>query len=566
MVKYVIQGGVQYEIMRNGIINNFSNNLILVNEIIKQFRRQDFHAALRKLNLFSKRLIETVQSFVSDESLQQYEIDMESFAAVLSGVLEAQEKEDYILVADLLELQIVPWLQQIQELLISEISLDIDDQLMMNNMEGLKKVNLALAGELEKQDISSEYIVEPTSSGLLTLQVTDGTGTYYFHSNNNPALEGNIFAEQYYSLDCSHYVVFGLGLGYHIKALLNMDDGLYIDIVEPDLSIIKVAVTMTDMTWLYTNPRIRLIYDKNYIKLKDLLETDKQFLIHYPSLRHITDTKIKEYMERFFINDSRMRDMRIQFENNFRDNVVNCDDYVDVLEDKFSGKNAIIVAAGPSLDKNVELLRNVPKNTIIVAVGTIFRKLIHMGIRPDFVIFLDAQAHLHGQIGGVEHEEVPIICASTACRRIAELYQGKKYLICQKGYDRAETYAKERGYRLYESGGSVSTIALDMCLQLGCKSIAYVGLDLAFTNNHTHAAGTLSYGLRDEKIKVYATSIDGGNIASCLLFTIYREWIERRVARIKNGVEVIDATEGGARKKGLVRRTLQETFDLWTEE
>ena len=56
---------------------------------------------------------------------------------------------------------------------------------------------------------------------------------------------------------------------------------------------------------------------------------------------------------------------------------------------------------------------------------------------------LFAQAHLYGQIGGVEHEEVPIICASTACRRIAELYQGKKYLICQNGYDRAETYAKE---------------------------------------------------------------------------------------------------------------------------
>ena len=263
MVKYVIQEGVQYEIMRNGIINNFSNNLILVNEIIKQFRRQDFHAALRKLNLFSKSLVETVQNFVNDESLQQYEIDMESFAAVLSGVLEAQEKEDYILVADLLELQIVPWLQQIQELLISEISLDIDNQLMMNNMEGLKKVDLALVGELEKQDISSEYVVEPTSSGLLTLQVTDGTGTYYFHSNNNPALEGNIFAEQYYSLDCSHYLGFGLGLGYHIKALLNKDDGLYIDIVEPDLSIIKVAATMTDMRWLYTNPRIRLIYDKD---------------------------------------------------------------------------------------------------------------------------------------------------------------------------------------------------------------------------------------------------------------------------------------------------------------
>ena len=551
--------------MNNSMINVFSDNLTLVNMMIEGLRRQNLDDALKKMNLFSKNLTDIVQSFTNNEYLQNCKVDLEYFAVVLSGVMDAQEKEDYILVADLLELQIVPWLQQVQEMLIAENAWEIDQQLWLKNIGGLERVDSSLVNRLKKQEISSEYVAEPTSSGLLTLQVTDKTGTYYFHSNNNPAIEGNFFAGQYYSLDCSHYVILGLGFGYHIKALLNKDDGIYIDIVEPDLNIIKIASVMTDMEWIYNNPRVRLIYDESYKKLKDLLDLDKQLLIHYPSLRHIANLEIKLSMEKFFIRDSGKRNMKVWFANNFRDNVVNCSDYVDSLEEKFFGKNAVIVAAGPSLDKNVELLRAVPENTIVIAVGTVFCKLIGMGIKPDFVIFLDGQEHLYKQIEGVENENIPIICAATACKKIAERYCGKKYLICQNGYDKAEIYAKERGFHLYETGGSVSTIAVDLCLQLGCKSVAYIGLDLAFTDNYTHATGTLEYS-EQEKTDVYTTSVDGGNIATSPLFTIYREWIERRVKRIEDGVEVIDATEGGALKKGLVKRTLQETFDLWMHE
>lgn len=550
------------------LINKIADCLVLANDSIKQFRRQNLHAGLRKLQLLVQKLVSLTENIVTEsEQLQQWgcDVDEEYITCILSGIMSAQENTDYILVADLLELQLIPWLLQVQEILLANNECLKGEQLLSINLEGLKKRDIFLANQIQQYEFKGNCAIEPTSSGLLTMNVTDETGTYYFHSNVNPVVEGKIFAEQYYSLEHSHYVVFGLGLGYHVRELNVLDDGIYIDIIEPDMEIIKTAFSTVNLSWLYNNPRIRLIYDKDYLKLTDLLKEEPQLVIHYPSLRHVSNPQIKLQLEKFFISDSGKRNMSIQFENNFRDNIVNCKEYVDVLEPQFQDKNAVIVAAGPSLDKNVELLKHKPAGTIIVAVGTVFHKLVDMGIAPDFVIFLDAQPHLYKQIAGLENLEIPIICASTACKRIAASYQGRKYLICQHGYERAEAYAGERGYRLYETGGSVSTIALDLCLQLGCRNVAYIGLDLAFTGNHTHALNTADYAIEDENGKVQVPAADGGMIYASRVFVMYREWIERRAAKEQKDVDIIDATEGGALKKGLKIMTLQETFSLWEQ-
>ncbi len=553
----------QLQIKMNQTMNRISNNLILANVTVQSFRKQNLHAALGTMKRLTNGLVNVVQEFMTDPQLQAFELDMENVTGLLTGVMNAQENEDYVLVADLLELQMIPWLQQIQELLIGNGSFEVDENQVYQNLEGIRKQDTTLSKKLETLIIPQEYMVEPTSSGLLTLQVADTTGVYYFHSNNNPVLEGKIFAEQYYSIDCDSYIVFGLGLGYHIKALLDLDDGITIDIIEPDINVICTAVYWTDLSWIYDNPRVHLIYDQDYTRLSELLDVDSQLIIHNPSLRHVGKPEIKMQLEKFFVSDSGKRNLKIQFHNNYRDNVKNCTRYIDEIRDQFEGKNAIIVAAGPSLDKNVELLRNKPDNTVVVAVGTVFTKLVAMNLLPDYVVFLDAQPRLYQQIQGIENCQVPIICASTACKTIAQKYQGEKFLICQYGYDRAEEYVKDTGYQLYKTGGSVTTIALDMCIRLGCKEIAFIGLDLAYTGNQSHASHTADYHVSDEEGKIVIPAVGGGTVLASRLFVMYREWIERRIEQEKGNLTVIDATEGGALKNGMLVMSLQEVWNRW---
>lgn len=562
-----MKGWLLTEVMGEGrmiLINQIFQCLTMTDRCIMQLRQQNLHAGLRGIRELSGEIMSLIENLMRNmEYLSNlgYVLDMQSVTAILQGIMQAQESADYVLLADLLELQLKPFLLGCQEILVSNEM--PEEKWFDKNMDRLKKKDAILAGRLECCEVSDDYAIEYTSSGALTMRITDATGTYYLHSNVNPVSEGQIFAERYYDENNNRYVVYGLGLGYHIQELCRLDDGIYIDIIEPDIEIIKKAFSVMDMSWLMENDRLHLIWDEDFQILKKCLKAGEMLLIHYPSLRHIQNESVKLSLEKYFIHDSGIRNFSIQLVNNFRDNIENCKHYVDELQEQFFGKNAVIVAAGPSLDKNVMLLKQRPANTVVVAVGTVFRKLVHLGIRPDFVIFLDAQPHLYRQIEGLEQETIPIICASTACKKIAAAYQGEKYLICQKGYDRAEQYAKERGCQLYDTGGSVSTIALDLCLKMGCHNVAFIGLDLAFTDNRTHAEDTADLAAEDGENREWVTAADGGVLPASKLFIIYREWIERKAESAGTSACVIDATEGGALKRGLKKLTLREVFAEW---
>lgn len=552
----------------NTIVKQIEECLTTEENVIYYFRIQNYHRGLREFQLFSSAFQQLIQLLVnSQQLLDGYDVDFDYVLTMLQGIMQAQESKDYILTADLLELQIKPFLLGIQEWLIGQFEIRPDENIWEDNINNLAQKDKILAEQIIKKQLTGMHCeVEPTSSGLFTLKVIDGMGERYMHSNVNPVEEADMFAREYYSTDYSRYIIFGLGLGYHVDAFLNLDDGIEIEIIEPDMEIIKAALASRRMNWLMENMRVRLVYDPDFTKLARSLDEDSRLIIHYPSLLHIQDERMRLALEKYFIRDSGKRNMAIAFENNFRENVINCSNYVDELQSMFKDKNVVIVAAGPSLDKNVQLLKGKPDNTIIVAVGTVFHKLMGLGITPDYVVFLDAQSNMTQQIKGLENESVPIICASTAYKGIAMNYKGPKYLICQKGYDRAEQYAMENQVRSYETGGSVSTIALDMCLQLGCREIAYIGLDLAFTGQRTHANDTACVKDAPEEDVLLVESTDGEMVSSSRLFMIYREWIERRVQQEDAAGRVYDATEGGAKKKGLIIKTLRELFEKWSNQ
>lgn len=540
--------------------------LVLAEQCSIHMHEQNHHAGLNQLKNLSGQLVEISEQMTlhqSDFKEVGFDVDFHYYGQILAGILQAQDHADYILLADLLELQLMPFLYQVQESLLALNVLLIDDTYFEKNLMILEKRDKKLANQLRMCKDSNNIVIEPTSSGYLTMLMKDYSGEYYFHSNVNPVFAAGHFANQYYDSEEDTYTIFGLGLSYHIFALLQLDDGLYLNIIEPDLEVIKCACEAMDLTDLFGNERVTLCYDPEFIQLKERLRNSRNFIIHQPSLRHIKDDKVRFAIEKFFVRDSGIRNFGRLFDINFRENLKSCDGYVDDLESDFSGKNAVIVAAGPSLDRNVEQLKNRPKNTLIIAVGTVFRKMIQMGIHPDYVVFLDAQKHMYQQIEGLEGENVPIIVASSACKEIALKYNGPKYLVCQNGYDKAEEYAKSNGYRTYETGGSVSTIALDICLQLSCSQVAFIGLDLAYTQGKSHATSTLDCSVVDTDGMIQVEGYYGDKVSATKLFVIYREWIEKRASKQDAIERVIDATEGGALKKNLMKQTLRETFESW---
>lgn len=561
---------------REQIYNTNIQLQYIINKIINACRVQNYDVVVRSFTTLTGNLMPVLEAVFSDISYYNQEIEIvnpNQISNALQDMLLAQENKDYVLLADLLELRLLPFLQSLQEVIRSYDGLGTDLNVWTNNLAALEKRDISLWKQIQSYHEAYEketaagtwqgrHHLEATNSGAFTMAGQDEKGSYYYHSNVNPETEAAVFADYYYDEESDSYVIWGLGLGYHIKEMFRLDDGIRIQVFENDLDVIYHCLMAVDLSKLIANKRFSLIYDPDFKKIISALDNiTENLIIHSPSLRHIRDTRIREQMEMFFIRDSGKRNAAIQFGSNSRENFKHYDGYIDELKPEFEGKDVIIVAAGPSLDKNVELLKNKKPGIIILAVETVFRKLLKLGIDVDYMIVTDANSRIYSHLAGLEEEQIPMLYLATAYKGYSMNYCGKKYLICQNGYDRAQELAKQKGWHLYETGGSVSTTALDVCIYLGCKSIAFIGLDLAYTDNLAHATDTSRRAVSETEEMKQVPAIGGGTVPVSRLFTIYNRWISSRVKKADVTMPVIDATEGGAIVPGLTVMALKEYME-----
>jgi hypothetical protein len=543
----------------------YNNNKFIITTIkssVLGFRRQNFDFGLRQFTNIVQLLSENISEIIKDKSLNDEILtaDIEMIISILNDITSVQNNRDYILLADLLELQLLPLVISWQEFIQAKEDIIAYEDQYEQNLLYVENYDKNLADMIRSNpEIEAGYEVEPTTNGSVTIKVTRDNQEFYLISNHDPQNAAQIFADTYYTPQISHYVIYGMELLNHAFALLVYKDAEYVEVYESDLNIIKLACRYGYLSFLSTG-RLRIIYDPDYtqfVKVSQENTENKVIAIHHPSIRNIRNSKIRERFEHLFTVDSSIRNQGDLMLSNFTSNCKYCDYYVDELSPVFSGKDIYIVAAGPSLDKNIELLKKKPHNSVILAVGTVGKKLENMGIDIDYMIVSDANRRVIGQIIGMKNNHTPMLILSTAYREFAQRNHGEHYLICQQDFKDAEEYAKKNGWNLYKTGGSVTTIALDVSIRLGAGRVILLGVDLAYTNNLAHATGTSRREHNGTEGLVAVKAIDGKRVYASKLFVMYREWIENRIAEAKN-VEIIDATEGGALIKGTRIAALEE--------
>lgn len=534
--------------------------------MIYELRRQNYSRGmqlLRYMHIILTEFITQVLEYKAYFNEEYVMIDEIYIMEILEAITRSQKQNDFHLLADVVELQLLPLLISLQTVIQSkedvlELSNHYEQNLLLLEQYDYKLYQLI------KEDTNNTkgYVAEPTTNGSVTIKVVNETKSFYLTSNNDPQDTARMFADTYYTPRASRYILYGIELLNHANAFIEHKEVFFVEVYESNLEMIKLAIMYGNLHHLTTN-RLKIIYDPTLTLLASKTQkedTDQVFAIHQPSIRMIKEKEIREKFENLFIVDSSIRNQKDWMISNFYSNIKNCNHYVDELSDQFCNKDVYIIAAGPSLDKNIELLKKKPQNSIIFAVGTVHKKLENMGITPDYTIITDAKKTLIGQIHGVKKEEFPLILLSTACKELAMVHKAAKYLVCQTGFLEAENYAKENNYNLYGTGGSVTTTALDICIRLKAKRIILLGADLAHTDSQTHAQGTSGRRIADMEGLLPIQSVDGGIVYTTRVLNMYKEWIEKRIAKVRD-VEVIDATEGGAFIKGTTICTLKEIIE-----
>lgn len=511
--------------------------LLLITEEIGLLRKQFFRSNGEKM----QEIVGAVQSLLMEfcrkyaQEQQKAESVLAQFAKAVKALLEAMEREDYILCADLLETQVYPMAEEMTELLREE-------------------------AEMPEENVRGRYWLEKAGSGDWTVRMND-EAPFYLHSTVNPRMEAKTWIEGVLELGKDGYVLWGLGLGYHAEAVCEKVRGrIPVKVYEPDQRMIELAKKYGRWEAVESG-EIEVVHDPEGMLFAEAAgEGNVQVMLHWPSVKKIENEELRRSFQKFFISDSTAKEIRDDLLLNFISNTKLCKRSVDDVLDKLRGKKVIVVAGGPSLDKNIGLLKRENRDYVIIAVGTVFGKMIRLGIVPDYVVFMDAQERTFRQLKELLplKLQVPILVDSTACWELIKQYTGPKYIAYQYGYDRAEQIAKERQYTLFETGGTVTSLAIDIAIRGRAEAVICIGMDLAYTGGVTHTKGTMDYTDAEQNEEAEVMGYYGGTVKTTLIFQMYKEWIERRIERCGDGITFVNATEGGVYVKGMRHEPLEK--------
>lgn len=224
---------------------------------------------------------------------------------------------------------------------------------------------------------------------------------------------------------------------------------------------------------------------------------------------------------------------------------------------------AIILAAGPSLDKNICKLRDIKGRALVIAVDAAVNTATTNGIRPDLIVTEDPHAEpksLKDSMG----REIPLAIRIQGSSAIRDASIARKFFLSiidhylwgiLKGFNKT--------IPVVETGGSVANTAFSIAKMLGFNTIILMGQDLGFPNNKQHAID--AFGEEEEmsdedEHNFYVEGVDGKKVLTSIQMDLYRGWFEDAI-RKDSSCNVIDATEGGALIHGTKVMTIEEAID-----
>ncbi|EAJ6616795.1 DUF115 domain-containing protein [Campylobacter coli] len=221
-------------------------------------------------------------------------------------------------------------------------------------------------------------------------------------------------------------------------------------------------------------------------------------------------------------------------------------------ERKNKFENAIVVSAGPSLTKQLPLLKAYQEKAVIFCADGALSMLEKEGIVPDYVTNLDFTDLAMKFFQNKENLKQSIIALECATHpNIVRSLNAENCMIVLRNKALYQRFnLNDFGY--IDTGTHVSHFSYTLALALGFKNIIMIGQDLAFDEEgNSHSKG-FSYGEKYEgganidkfKIPAYAGK---GEVLTHIAWNDYRIKLEYLFACNEQKAKFYNATEGGAR-------------------
>ncbi|WP_035767591.1 motility associated factor glycosyltransferase family protein [Butyrivibrio sp. NC2002] len=422
-------------------------------------------------------------------------------------------------------------------------------------------------------DEDDKYRMEEASDGEIVVYIKNASpsGDLRLNSIYDPSYEAKRWAEKQEMLNRrTTILLMGISTSVYLRALMaKLRPDTVFFVYEPEESLFSYVCAFADMEPIITHPRVRLyVTEEQYNQMSDNIVHD--MATFRPEAKGIITPFYSgnDYFYKMCDEMSIMMDSTSNYQRSRGRNALRCRMFswnhlrnayllADLRERIPDDIPCIIVAAGPSLHKNVEVLNKIKGHAFILCTDRALLVLDEHGIVPDAVISLDAEKSPDFMRAKVA-ENIPVICSYQLNAETQKLYYDRRIFYHALSYEYDLIGEKIVAQNGLDQGGNVAGGAFTVCDFLGIKTVILIGQDLAFLNGRHHADGR-NDGAPQLDVKEIP-GIDGNMVQSNDMWIGFKNFFERQIL-IHPEMRVIDATEGGARIEGTEIMTLQEVAD-----
>ncbi|MBF0549496.1 MAG: motility associated factor glycosyltransferase family protein [Deltaproteobacteria bacterium] len=462
-----------------------------------------------------------------------------------------------------------------------------------NNLALIRVRYPELAARLDSTVDDGTCKVKPSKSNLPTMTLIHEGQEIFLHSGYNPLKEAESFIEKKGTKGERIVLFLGFGLGYYLDRLLSKQGGRvkYCIIVEKNIQIFRKCLETIDLSMVVKNPSTELLIDLPEEELLPRLVAF--FKVDFRRICMISSTLYLEHPVIFSLYNNYYGKILKTFRdacmtafhfvgNSPEDSLIGIVNMLGNIEniitspgvnqtyDAFPGRPAIIVSAGPSLNKNVHLLKGLEDRVVILTCDVMLRGLLERGIKPHVTVSIERDRGMERIYFGTEAydlSETWMGFTPVVHHEVFSTYRGPKFIV-YRNFAHFKWLGIERG--ILEIGPSVSLMASKIAEKMGCDPIILIGQDLAYGEDEdTHADGTVYFHDHvAEETKTFREVIVEGNngraIKSNEVWYSMLKNFELDIAKFPG--TYINATEGGAKITGAKVMPLREVIEKYIQD
>ncbi len=370
------------------------------------------------------------------------------------------------------------------------------------NLLALSVNNPEVSARLKSIEDNNTLHFITSKTGLLVPTIKTKNGNIPLHSTFDPIKE----AMRYYNTTKkSEFIIFiGMGAGYHILPFIDDRKISQIVIVEKDIHLLKGVLENVDLRKILADPRLTLLVEDSPQKIKRFLLSN-----YFPAISGDLQTVILQpffRIERNYLNNlisaikdaiSKIADdytVQAHFGKKWFSNIlIN----LEVAEQSYltikPTRRIMITGAGPSLEDQIDKIKEMKRDTSLLATDTSLPFLLEKDILPDIVISIDCQqVSYHHFLKGMP-QGIPLVI-DLASPPILTRITDKIIFFSSNHPFSIFINRKWRRFPIIDTSvGNVSHAAVSLANTLGAEQIYLFGIDYSYPEGKAYTRGTYIY-------------------------------------------------------------------------